>query len=70
MISAIFTLLLYVIALGLLVWLVHYAVDNLPVVQPFGRWAKVIAVILAVMVLIVLLLDLAGGGNIGLPRLR
>jgi hypothetical protein len=70
MISALFTLLLYAIALSLFVWLVHYAVDNLPVIAPFGRWIKVIAMIIAVLILIVLLLDLAGGGNIGLPRLR
>lgn len=52
----------WALALGLIVWLVNYIVDTIPIPEPFGRVIKIIAVVLAVLVLIVLLFKLASLG--------
>ena len=71
MISALVTLIIYLIVIGILLWLVYYVLDAIPVPEPFNRWAKLLLVVVAVLIIIVLLLQLVGsGGNINLPSLR
>ena len=70
MISALITFLVYAFVIGLLLWLLQFVLANFPIVEPFRRIIWVVAVVIAVLVLIVLLLDMFGGGNMGLPRLR
>jgi len=70
MISALITFLVYAFVIGLLLWLLQFVLANFPIVEPFRRIIWVVAVVIAVLVMIVLLLDIFGGGNMGLPRLR
>jgi hypothetical protein len=69
MINALLTLVVYVIALGLVVWLVHYLVDTIPLGEPFGRLAKILVIVVAVLVILMLLLNVVNDGTM-LPRFR
>ena len=70
MIGGLVNLLIYVIVIGLLLWLVLYVIEAIPLPDPFGRVARVVVVVIAVLILILLLLQLIGiGGNMQLPRL-
>jgi hypothetical protein len=70
MISALLTLLVYLLVLGVVVWLVFYVLSMFPLPAPFDRVARVVVVVIVGIILIMLLLDLLGGGGIGVPRLR
>jgi hypothetical protein len=72
MISAIFTLIVYLIVLGLLYWLVVYVLDAVPIPDPPNRIIKILLMVLMVLVVIVLLLNLigAGVGGINLPKFQ
>ena len=70
MISALLTLIVYAMVIGLLLWLLQYVLNSFPVPEPFRRVIWIGAVVIAVLVLIMLLLDVMGGGNIGIPRFR
>lgn len=69
MVSALITVLIYAIALGLIVWLCIYLLDTLPVPQPFNRVARVLVIAIAVLMMILLLLSLVDSGPLRLPRL-
>lgn len=69
MISTLITLIVYIIILGLLVWLVNYVIDNVPLPEPLGRVAKVLVIVVAVVVVILLLLQLVGGAGLNLPKI-
>ena len=69
MIGALITLIIYAAVIGLLLWLLQFVLNSFPIQEPFRRIIWVAAVVIAVIFLIVLLLDLLGGG-IGVPRLR
>jgi len=70
MVGALITLIIYIIILGLLVWLVNYVVDAIPLGEPFNRLAKILIIVVAVIIVIALLLQLVGGlGNLNLPRI-
>jgi hypothetical protein len=70
MIGALITLIIYIIVLGLLVWLINYVVDAIPLGEPFNRLAKLLIVVVAVIIVIFLLLQLVGGGGLNLPRIQ
>jgi hypothetical protein len=73
MISALITLIVYLLVLGLLYWLVIYVLDTIPIPDPPNRIIKIALMVLMVLVIIVLLLDILGGGNVGnlnLPKLQ
>lgn len=70
MISALVTLIVYLLVLGLLYWLVIYIIDAVPIPDPPARIIKIALMVLLVLVIIVLLLNLLGmGGDLKLPRL-
>lgn len=69
MIQALVTLLIYLACVGILIWVVYYVVDNVPIPDPFGRWAKILCVVFAALIIIAFLLSLAGVGGIDMPRL-
>jgi preprotein translocase subunit SecE len=70
MISALLSLVLYIIVLGLIYWLLDYLIRTIPIPDPFGRVARIILVVVAVLIIIMLLLSLVGdGGPVRLPRL-
>ena len=70
MISALITLIIYLLVLGLLYWLVIYVLDTIPIPDPPNRIIKIALMVLMVLIVIVLLLNLIGmGGNLNLPKL-
>lgn len=69
MIGAFITLIIYVIILGLLVWLALYVIDAIPLPEPFNRLARILIIVVAVVIVILLLLQLVGGAGINLPRI-
>jgi TRAP-type C4-dicarboxylate transport system permease small subunit len=73
MISALITLIIYLLVLGLLYWLVIYVVDTIPIPDPPARIIKIALMVLMVLVIIVLLLNMLGigvGGDLRLPKLQ
>jgi ABC-type long-subunit fatty acid transport system fused permease/ATPase subunit len=71
MISALFTLLIYLVILGILYWAVDFAIANIPIQEPIARFIRIILVVIFALILISLLLGLIGvAPGIDLPRLR
>lgn len=56
------SLLIYLLVIGCLVALVFYVVGAIPVPEPLGRIIKMVAVVLGVVFVILVLLQLVGGG--------
>lgn len=70
MISALITLIIYLLVLGLLYWLVIYVVDTIPIPDPPARIIKIALMVLMVLVIIVLLLNMLGGGtSLNIPKI-
>ena len=68
MVASLVTLVVYILVIGLVFWLLNYLIDNVPIPDPFGRIAKVVLLVIAVLIVIVLLLQFAGlGGSLKLP---
>jgi hypothetical protein len=65
-IGGLINLLIYVVIIGLLMWLALWIIGQLPLPEPFGRIATIIVYVIAVLVVILLLLQLVQGGT-GLP---
>jgi hypothetical protein len=71
MISALVTLIIYLLVLGLLYWLVIYVVDAVPIPDPPNRIIKIALMVIMVLIVVVLLLNLIGvGTGLDLPKLR
>lgn len=62
MINLLIWLVVVILIVGLLMWLIDY----MPLQQPLNRWAKIIVVIIAALVIITALLRLTGT-DVGLP---
>lgn len=65
MIGLLISLVILLIIFGLLWWLI----DQLPLPEPFGRIARVVLIVVAVIILLYFLLGLAGHGDLRLGRL-
>ena len=63
------SLLIYLLVIGLIVGLVWYVCDALPVPQPLNKIIKMVAVVIGMLVVILSLLQLTGT-DIGLPMRR
>lgn len=70
MISALITLLVYLLILGILWYVIDFVIRTLPVPDPFARIIKIVVVVIFCLIMISLLLSLIGVGGIDLPRLR
>jgi hypothetical protein len=68
MVGALLSLLLYVVVVGLIVWLALYVLDQFPIAEPFNRIARIIIIVLAVLIIILMLLSLADTGPLRFPR--
>jgi len=68
MIGALLTLFVYVLIIGLFLWLVQFVLARFPLPDPIGRVLWVLAVVIAVIAVILLLLDIAGNSIVRLPR--
>lgn len=69
MIVALIHFVIYLIVVGLILWLLVYVIDNIPLFEPFRHIARTVVMVIGVIILILLLLDLLGQGP-GLARLR
>jgi len=71
MIGALITLIIYLLILGILIALVYYVVDAIPLPEPINRIVKLTIVVLAALIVIILLLNLIGAGvNLNLPAIK
>lgn len=59
-IGSLFSLLITLLILGVVVWLVNYIIDNIPVANPFGRVVKVVVMVVCSLAAIIVLLQFAG----------
>jgi hypothetical protein len=70
MISALVTLIIYLLVLGLLYWLVIYIIDTVPIPDPPARIIKIALMVIMILMVIVLLLNMLGmGTGLDLPRI-
>lgn len=69
MIGALVMFALYVIVLGVIIWLLIYLVDTVPMFAPFKQVARTVIIVFGVIILILLLLGLIGLVDTGTPRL-
>jgi hypothetical protein len=69
MIGSLIVLVVYILILGMVLWLLHYLVNALPMFEPFRQIANVIITVIGVIALIFILLSVVGEGGLRLPRL-
>lgn len=60
MIESLIAIVITIIVVGMVLWALTYAVDNIPMLAPFRQVAKVIIVVLGVLILALLLLRVSG----------
>lgn len=60
MITGLITLLIYILVVGLIVWLALYVISVLPMPAPFGQIARVLVIVVGCIIIIMLLLNLVG----------
>jgi hypothetical protein len=61
-VGSLFTLIVILLALGLLVWLAFYVLAQFTVPEPLNKLIRVVVVVFAVLILVSILLGLAGVG--------
>lgn len=69
MISALITLVIYLVVLGLIIWLLVYLVDTIAPPEPFHRVARVLIMVVGILIVILLLLQFIGT-DVPFPRLK
>jgi hypothetical protein len=67
--GALITLVITIIVVGVILWLLIYLVDNVPMFEPFRQVARTIILVVGVLILILILLQFIGVVDGGLPRL-
>ena len=70
MISALITLIVWLLVIGILYWIVIYVLDAIPIPDPPNRIIKIVLAVVLALVVLMALLDLLGvHTGVGLPRL-
>jgi len=70
MIGALITLVVYLLVIGILIALVFYVCDAIPLPEPIARIVKIAVVVIACLIVIILLLQLVGAaGNLALQKI-
>ena len=67
MIETLLYFVVYLLIIGIVLYLFQYIIDNVPMFEPFRAMARTILMVIGCIILIILLLQLLNGG---LPRLR
>ena len=70
MVSSLISLVIYIVVVGIILWLLRYLVSVIPMDEQFRQVANVIILVVGVLILILLLLNFAGLIDGGVPRLR
>lgn len=60
MITALVHLVIYLVVIGIIVWLLLYLIDVIPLPEPFNRVARICIIVLSVLIVILLLLQFIG----------
>ena len=68
--TILFTLLIYLLVLGILLSLIWYVLGAIPVPDPPRRWIWLAVIVISGLIVISLLLGALGGPDFGLPRFR
>ena len=68
MITSLIMLVVYIIVIGLVLWLLNYLIDVIPLPEPFNRVAKIAILVIGVLIIILLLLQFIGVMDAGFPR--
>jgi len=69
MIASLVHLVIYLIVVGVILWLLLYLIDTVPMPEPFHRVARVVIIVVGVLIIILLLLNFVGLMDTGPPRL-
>ena len=69
MIGALINLIIWLLIVGILLALVYYVLDAIPIPQPFNRIIRVVLVVVFCLVVILLLFQMLGAGGLTVPRL-
>lgn len=69
MIQSLIFLVVYIVVVGLVLWLLRYLVNTIPMEEPFRRVANIAIVVIGVLILILLLLQFIGALDAGFPRI-
>ena len=70
MIGGLIHLVIMIIVLGLILWLLLYVIDAVPLPEPFHRVARIAVTVIGVLILILLLLNFAGIDVGSYPKMR
>ena len=70
MIASLIHLVIFLIVAGVILWLLIYLIDSVPLFEPFRQVARTVVIVIGVLILILLLLQFLGVVDGGLPRLR
>lgn len=60
MIGALITLVIYIIIIGLIMWLLTWALDQVPIPEPFKSVARIMIIVVGVLIVCFLLLGMLG----------
>ena len=69
MIASLIYLVIYLFVVGVIIWLLHYLVNAIPLEEPFRRVANIVIIVIGVLIVILLLLNFVGAIDGGMPRL-
>lgn len=70
MIPALINLIVYLLIVGVLLALVYYVLDAIPIPDPINRIVKIVIVVVACLIIILLLLQMLGAGTgLNMPKL-
>ena len=70
MIEALIYLAIYIVVVGIVVWLLLYVIDAVPVPEPFHRVARMAVMVIGILIVILLLLQFVGALGGGALRLH
>lgn len=71
MIGSLINLIVYLLVLGILLAVVYWVLDAIPIPEPINRIVKIILVVLVALVVILLLLQMLGGvSGVHMPELK
>ena len=70
MIGTLISLIIVLLVVGILLWLIWYIIDAIPIPDPPARFIKLAVVVICVLIVIVVLLNFAGiSTGIDVPKL-
>lgn len=69
MIVGLIHLVIWIIVVGLIVWLLIYALDAISPPEPFHRVGRAMIIVIACLIVILLLLQVLGVAGLDIPKL-